>query len=41
MMGDCIVTRNEKDYIKSKVQVMSPKELINVLESYQTIINNN
>ena len=30
---DCIVTRNEKDYRKSKVKVMSPGELVKVLES--------
>ena len=30
---DCIVTRNEKDYRKSKVKVMSPGDLVKVLES--------
>ena len=30
---DCIVTRNEKDYRKSKVRVMSPGELVKVLQS--------
>ena len=30
---DCIVTRNEKDYRKSKVKVISPGELVKVLES--------
>ena len=30
---DYIVTRNEKDYRKSKVKVMSPRELVKVLES--------
>lgn len=30
---DCIVTRNEKDYRKSKVKVMPPGELVKSLES--------
>ena len=30
---DCIVTRNEKDYRQSKIKVMSPGELVKVLES--------
>ena len=29
---DCIVTRNEKDYKKSKVKVLSPSELVKILE---------
>ncbi|PWM69838.1 MAG: PIN domain nuclease [Clostridiales bacterium] len=31
--ASCIVTRNEKDYRKSKVKVMSPGELVKILES--------
>lgn len=30
---DCIVTRNEKDYKKSKVRVLLPNELVGILES--------
>ena len=30
---DCIVTRNEKDYRKSEVKVVTPGELVKVLES--------
>ncbi len=30
---DYIVTRNEKDYIKSKVKVLNPKEFINLIEA--------
>ena len=29
---DCIVTRNRKDYIKSKTKVFTPEELIQLLE---------
>lgn len=30
---DCIVTRNEKDYKNSRVNILSPNELVNILKN--------
>lgn len=34
---DCIVTRNRKDFEKSKVKIMSPDELVRVMENEKSL----
>ncbi|MCM1328943.1 MAG: PIN domain-containing protein [Ruminococcus sp.] len=36
---DCIVTRNEKDFQKSKIKIYSPLEFVEMLEKEQRLLN--